>query len=73
MPATAQTDTRPPLLRPQRGRRIAGVCAGLAHRTGAPVAVVRLLFLVGTLIPILPGLPVYLLLWWLLPADSAVV
>ncbi len=54
------------LTRPRHGRRIAGVCAGLAQRFGWSVSVVRLLFVLSI---ILPGsqLIVYGVLWLLMP------
>jgi phage shock protein PspC (stress-responsive transcriptional regulator) len=54
------------LTRPQEGRIIAGVCAGLAQRYGWSVFVVRLLFLLSL---VLPGsqVIVYLILWILMP------
>ena len=54
------------LTRPQEGRIIAGVCAGLAQRFGWSVFVVRLLFVLSL---VLPGsqVIVYLILWILMP------
>jgi len=54
------------LTRPQDGRIIAGVCAGLAQRFGWSVTVVRLIFLLSI---VLPGsqVIVYLILWILMP------
>ena len=54
------------LTRPQEGRIIAGVCAGLAQRFGWSVFVVRLLFVLSI---VLPGsqVIVYLILWFLMP------
>ena len=59
-----------PLRRSRSNRWIAGVCGGLAERLGWSPTVVRILWLVITLIPVLPGLPAYLLLWLLVPADK---
>jgi signal transduction histidine kinase/phage shock protein PspC (stress-responsive transcriptional regulator) len=53
---------RPPLVRPHRGRVIAGVAAGLAAHLGIPVGAVRVL-LVATTIPFGAGLAVYVFLW----------
>ncbi len=44
---------------------IAGVCAGLAPSSGLPVMLLRIAFI---LVPV--GLPIYLLLWILLPDES---
>lgn len=57
------------LVRPKRGRWIAGVCAGLARRFGLSPLVVRLLFVVSTIIPG-PQFVIYLLLWILIPSED---
>ncbi len=54
------------LTRPQQGRVIAGVCAGLAQRYGWNANVVRLLFLLSCLLPG-PQFVIYLVLWVLIP------
>ncbi|KJL25367.1 PspC domain-containing protein [Microbacterium azadirachtae] len=56
------------LVRPRKGRFIAGVCAGLARRFGMPVALVRIIAIVAM---IFAGLPlwVYLVLWILIPSE----
>jgi phage shock protein PspC (stress-responsive transcriptional regulator) len=48
-------------------RRLAGVCAGLAHAFSVPVAAVRLAFVVFTVF-LHFGLLAYLTLWLVLPA-----
>ncbi|MDA8021205.1 MAG: PspC domain-containing protein [Thermoanaerobaculia bacterium] len=57
--------------RSRDGRWVAGICAGLAHRLGWKVSIVRTVWLICTVIPVLPGLPAYLVLWIFLPADGA--
>jgi phage shock protein PspC (stress-responsive transcriptional regulator) len=54
------------LTRPQQGKVIAGVCAGLAQRFGWNANVVRLLFLLSCLLPG-PQFVIYLVLWLLIP------
>jgi phage shock protein PspC (stress-responsive transcriptional regulator) len=56
------------LVRPRKGRFIAGVCAGLARRFGMPVALVRIIAIVAL---IFAGLPlwVYLVLWIIIPNE----
>lgn len=56
------------LVRPRKGRFIAGVCAGLARRFGMPVALVRIIALIAM---IFAGLPlwVYLVLWIVIPNE----
>lgn len=46
---------------------IAGVCSGIATWLGWEASTVRLLFIVGSFIPIIPGFVVYLILWALVP------
>lgn len=60
-----------PLRRSRRRRVIAGVCGGLAERLGWPASVVRILFLVGSLVPVLPGFLVYLVLWLVVPLEDS--
>jgi phage shock protein PspC (stress-responsive transcriptional regulator) len=56
------------LVRPQRGRIIAGVCAGLARRFGMSPTAVRVLFVVSLLLPG-PQILLYLALWVILPQE----
>ena len=57
------------LTRPQHGRVIAGVCAGIAERFGWSLFVVRLLFLLSC---VLPGsqFVIYLVLWVMMPKRA---
>jgi phage shock protein PspC (stress-responsive transcriptional regulator) len=55
------------LTRPQHGKVIAGVCAGLAERFGMSPGVVRLLFVVSCLLPG-PQFIIYLALWVVMPS-----
>jgi len=62
------------LIRPQQGRVLGGVCAGLGHRFGIAPWTARLLFVL--VLMVIPGsqILVYPILWILMPsADSAVV
>ena len=59
----------PRLVRPRAGRRIAGVCAGIADRYGISRTRVRLAFVVSTILPG-PQFIVYLALWVLIPSDE---
>jgi phage shock protein PspC (stress-responsive transcriptional regulator) len=47
---------------------VAGVARGLANHYGVPVAAVRLVVVLTTVLGFW-GLPVYLLLWWLMPVE----
>ncbi|MBX2989821.1 MAG: PspC domain-containing protein [Bacteroidetes bacterium] len=57
------------LRRSTRNKMIAGVCAGLASWLGWDVTVVRVLFVVGSFIPVIPGFLVYLVLWIAVPSE----
>jgi phage shock protein PspC (stress-responsive transcriptional regulator) len=57
------------LVRPRRGRWIAGVCAGLADRFGVSRGVMRVIFVLSTIIPG-PQFVVYILLWILIPSED---
>lgn len=54
------------LTRPQHGKVIAGVCAGLADRFGMNANLVRLLFVLSCLLPG-PQFVIYLVLWVIMP------
>lgn len=56
------------LVRPNHGRMIAGVCAGVAHRFGLSPFTVRALFLLSCLIPG-PQFVFYLGAWILIPSE----
>ena len=57
------------LVRPRRGRWIAGVCAALARRFDVSPLLVRALFVVSTLIPG-PQFIAYIALWILIPSED---
>lgn len=57
------------LFRPTSGRVIAGVCAGLAHRFGWNVTVVRVLAVLSILLPG-PQVIAYIVLWIVIPAQE---
>lgn len=54
------------LVRPQRGKVIAGVCAGIADRFGYSRTLVRVLFAVSVLLPG-PQFIAYIVLWIAVP------
>jgi phage shock protein PspC (stress-responsive transcriptional regulator) len=56
------------LVRPQRGRMIAGVCAALARRFDMKPWQVRVLFVLSCLLPG-PQFLLYIALWIILPAE----
>jgi phage shock protein PspC (stress-responsive transcriptional regulator) len=55
-----------PWHRSRRHKMIAGVCAGLAEEFGVSVTVVRLAFVLGTLVSGM-GIVIYLVLWVVMP------
>jgi phage shock protein PspC (stress-responsive transcriptional regulator) len=55
------------LVRPQQGRMIAGVCAGLSERFGVSVTLIRILFLVFAVVGAAEIL--YLILWIIVPKE----
>src|SRR5438876_5277254 len=57
------------LSRPREGKRIAGVCAGVARYLEIDVTVVRILWLLVTILPPVPGLVAYLVCWIAMPQD----
>jgi phage shock protein PspC (stress-responsive transcriptional regulator) len=56
--------------RSREGKMIAGVCAGLAEQFGISVTILRLAFVLGTLIGG-PGLVIYIVLWVVMPYRTA--
>ena len=57
------------LVRPRRGRIIAGVCAGIARRFGWSPTAVRLVFLLSCLLPG-PQVLAYIVLWVVVPKED---
>jgi phage shock protein PspC (stress-responsive transcriptional regulator) len=61
-----------PLRRSRRDRMIAGVCGGLAEWLGWDPTLVRVLYVVVSILSAaFPGLLVYLLLWIVMPEAPA--
>lgn len=56
------------LVRPRRGKIIAGVCAALADRFGLPTFLVRLGFVIFGLVGV--GEFVYIALWIIIPKEG---
>jgi phage shock protein PspC (stress-responsive transcriptional regulator) len=57
------------LVRPRKGRWIAGVCAAIADRFGVSRLLVRVLFVVSTIIPG-PQFVIYIVLWVFIPGED---
>lgn len=57
------------LVRPRKGKLIAGVCAGLAERFDLPAWLVRLIFVLSCILPG-PQFILYIVLWILMPKED---
>jgi phage shock protein PspC (stress-responsive transcriptional regulator) len=57
------------LVRPRRGKLVAGVAAGLARRYDLSPSLVRILFLVSMLLPG-PQIIAYIALWIIMPKEE---
>jgi phage shock protein PspC (stress-responsive transcriptional regulator) len=58
------------LVRPRRGKVIAGVCAGLARRFGISAFLVRLIFVLSCILPG-PQFLIYIALWIIVPKTDS--
>lgn len=57
-----------PLYRSRRYNVIAGVCGGIAEWLGWSPTLVRLLYIVGSILSVaFPGIIVYIILWVVMP------
>jgi len=70
MEPTISIPVRPPLVRPETGRVVAGVAAGVAVHLGLPVRAVRIVFVL-TALGGGAGLLLYIWLWALMPSGEA--
>lgn len=66
---TRSTAGRHALVRPRRGKVIAGVAAGLAQRYGLSPTLVRVMFVASMLLPG-PQILAYLALWIIMPKEG---
>jgi phage shock protein PspC (stress-responsive transcriptional regulator) len=57
------------LVRPRTGRKIAGVCAGVAEYFDIDVTVVRVVWLIVALMPPTVGLCAYIVAWIVMPKE----
>jgi phage shock protein C len=57
------------LIRPLVGRKIGGVCLALANYWSVDPTLVRVIWVVATLLPPFPGIIVYLICWIVMPAE----
>jgi phage shock protein C len=50
---------------------IAGVCAGLAHHFGLDVTLMRVLYVIVSILSVaFPGILVYIILWIVIPEEG---
>lgn len=68
-PAAGTSSPTPALVRPRSGRRIAGVCAGIADRYGWDPTIVRVVAVLSVFLPG-PQVLAYLILWLVIPNDD---
>ena len=68
----SQVTAKPPgLTRSIHDRVLAGVVAGIAHRFGWNPTLLRILYVVGSVLSAaFPGILVYLVLWLLIPEGN---
>jgi phage shock protein C len=60
-----------PLTRSRRHRMIGGVCGGIATWLGWDPTLVRILYVVVSIVSVaFPGILVYLILWFVMPLES---
>jgi phage shock protein PspC (stress-responsive transcriptional regulator) len=56
------------LVRPRKGRMLAGVCAALANRFGLSTTIVRILFVIFGIVG--AGELAYIVLWIVIPSED---
>jgi phage shock protein C len=69
-PIDGSSRLKPALVRPRKGRRIAGVCVAIAERYGWDPTIVRLVAVLSIFLPG-PQVLAYLILWLVIPSDDA--
>jgi phage shock protein C len=71
-PGLARREARMPLYRSRKHRIIAGVCGGLAEWLGWDPTLVRVLYVVVSILSVaFPGILVYVILWIAMPEAPA--
>jgi phage shock protein C len=60
---------RSPLLRPRAGRKVAGVCQGLANYMGWDVTLLRAITVVLSIVTFPLGIIAYLIFWLVVPEE----
>ncbi|MCP1662501.1 MAG: PspC domain-containing protein [Methanocalculus sp. MSAO_Arc1] len=60
----------PRLMRSRSTRLIAGVCGGIAEHYGWDPSLVRIAWIVLSLVPAFPGIIIYILAWIIIPEGE---
>ncbi len=61
-----------PLYRSRRYRMLGGVCGGIAEWLGWSPTLVRILYVIGSIVSVaFPGIIVYIILWIVMPENPA--
>ncbi len=63
-------DQRRQLVRPIRGRRVAGVCLAIANYFNVSVTLIRIIWVLLLLPGGLPGILPYVLIWVITPSED---
>lgn len=66
---TAAPVPRPPFVRPRAGRKVAGVCQGLANHLGWDVTILRVITVVLAVLTFPLGVIAYLIFWLVVPEE----
>jgi phage shock protein C len=68
-PPSGEERQSAPLRRIREGKKIAGVCGGVARYFDIDVTLVRILWILVTIFPPLPGIIAYIVCWIVMPED----
>jgi phage shock protein C len=60
---------RPGLIRPRAGRKVAGVCQGLANHLGWDVTLLRVITVILSIVTFPLGIIAYLIFWLVVPEE----
>jgi phage shock protein C len=58
------------LVRPIIGRKVGGVCAGIANYLNTEITLVRVIAVLAMLVPPFPAVLVYLICWIVIPSQE---
>ena len=72
-PAAPPYAYRPPLVRARVGRKVAGVCQGVANHLGWDVTLLRVLTVIVSIVLFPLGIIAYLICWLVIPEEALVL